>query len=180
MSTRANQQLGQMGTLEQIGILGPMDVGASAWALGENGHQEKRAPEQMGFGQMSSLGKWVFGTNEHEGTMGQWMFGEMSILGQMGTLGPMSIGIGVSGSGCWGWDGEVGVLGSGMLGSGFGSDGAWVRGRGKLGSGGWGRGVGVGGQGGWGVGVGELKSRCWGWGFEVGVLGPGVWGVGGG
>ena len=34
------------------------------WALGENGHQEKRAPEQMGFGQfgqMSGLGKWVCG-----------------------------------------------------------------------------------------------------------------------
>ena len=30
MSTiRANQQLGQMGTLEQMDILGPMDIGAS-------------------------------------------------------------------------------------------------------------------------------------------------------
>ena len=29
MSTRANQKLGQMGTLEQMGILGPMDIGAS-------------------------------------------------------------------------------------------------------------------------------------------------------
>ena len=29
MRTRANQQLGQMGALEQMGILGPMDIGAS-------------------------------------------------------------------------------------------------------------------------------------------------------
>ena len=29
ISTRANQQSGQMGTLEQMGISGPMDVGAN-------------------------------------------------------------------------------------------------------------------------------------------------------
>ena len=37
--------------------------------------------------------------------LGQWMFGEISFWGQMGTLGPMSIGIG------GGWDGKVGVGG---------------------------------------------------------------------
>ena len=155
MSTRANQQLGQMGTLEQIGILGPMDVGASAWALGENGHQEKRAPEQMGFGQMSSLGKWVFGTNEHEGTgtMDVWdnecsgCWGRDVKIRGVGVGG--RLGSEVLGSGCWGWDEEVGVrmLRSGGLGSrelglgevGVGWLGSRCSGRGRLGLGGWGR-----------------------------------------
>ena len=47
MSTRANQQLGQMGTLEQMGILGPMDIGASGLSgkMGarKNKHQSKWA-----------------------------------------------------------------------------------------------------------------------------------------
>ena len=58
------------------------------WGLGENGHQKKRAPEQMGIGQL--------GVNEQFGQMGvwdqwacgnwdKWMFGEMGTLGQMGT-----------------------------------------------------------------------------------------------
>ena len=51
MSTRANGHWGQMGTVEQMGTLGPMDIGA----LGGNGHQEKRAPEQMGIGQLGKM-----------------------------------------------------------------------------------------------------------------------------
>ena len=91
------------------------------WALGENGHQEKRAPEQMGFGQfgqMSSLGKWVFGTNGHvgTGTIDVWRNEHLGANEHFGTNEH--------------WDRGVGV-GEG-----------WGRG---LGSGGWGRGVGVGG-----------------------------------
>ena len=61
---------GKMNTIRPksaIGANGHWDK----WALGENGHQEKRAPEEMGIGQlgqMSTLGKWMFGTNEHVGT----------------------------------------------------------------------------------------------------------------
>ena len=40
MSTRANQQLGQMGTLEQMGTLRPMDIGENGHRR-ENGLQEK-------------------------------------------------------------------------------------------------------------------------------------------
>ena len=89
------------------------------WALGEIEHQVKRAPEQMGIGQLgqiSTLGKWVLGKmgtrkNELQGKWvfaanghfvangylrqmsieGMWRLGEMNV-GEMGTLGPMSIG----------------------------------------------------------------------------------------
>ena len=61
LSTRANRQLRQMG------ILGPIDIGANAhWGkmdTGKNEHQSKWAFAIGQLGQMSALGKWVFGSN---------------------------------------------------------------------------------------------------------------------
>ena len=82
-----NGHLGQMGTRKnehhqnKFAIAANGHFGAngqfgtdghwSKWALVENGDQEKRAPEQMGFGQlwqMSTSGKWVFGKSGHVGS----------------------------------------------------------------------------------------------------------------
>ena len=67
MSTWTKQQLGQMGTLEQMGILRPMDIGQ--------------------LGQMSTLGKWVFGTNGYveTGTMDVWGNEHLRANGHFGT-----------------------------------------------------------------------------------------------
>ena len=85
MSTRANQQLGQISTLEQMGILGPMYIGASGLSgeIGtrKNEHQSKWALGNWGrlneqFGQMGVWDKWACGNWD------KWMFGEMGTLGQ--------------------------------------------------------------------------------------------------
>ena len=87
MGTRKNKHQGKsaIGANGHFGANGYFGTDGrwGKWALGENGHQEKRAPKQMGvgqLGQMSTLGKWMFETNGHVGTgtngcLGKWAFG---------------------------------------------------------------------------------------------------------
>ena len=88
---RANQQ---MGTLEQMGILGSKNIGANGFSgkMGtrKNEHQSKWA-----------LGKWVFGTNGHVGT-GTMDVLENEHLGANGHFGTNEH-----------WDRRVGVGGLG-------------------------------------------------------------------
>ena len=95
------------------------------------------------FGQMSSLSKWVFGTNGHvgTGTMDVWGNRHLGSNGHFGTNEHWYRGVGVGGNlglGCWGQGVAVGVLGLGVLGSGGLESG--VGGSGWLGSGCWGQG----------------------------------------
>ena len=94
MSTRANQQLGQMGTLEQMGILGPMDIGASG-LQGKMGTRKNKHQSKWVLGNWGKRAVWANGRLEQ---MGMWKLGKMDVwgimgtLGQMGSLGSMSFG----------------------------------------------------------------------------------------
>ena len=69
-----------MGTVKQMGTLGPMDIGASGpWGeMGtrKNEHQSKWTLDNWENEQFVQMGVWD-----------KWAFGEMGILGQIGTWG---------------------------------------------------------------------------------------------